>query len=916
MGSIFRIESIEPLDDCNAWRIKLLLTADKDPELARLTHHMQSQIGSLGISSFILLLFLWGKYKEIKELGDLTPRTIPEDVKTYFSTILAASDLALGKIEDGIGQLLSVVNIRDKQSHMPRGNKLNNYRKFMLYYMQGEWDLAIKSIEEVVAIETCQTSESQQEWLGFYYMLIGKTRCRQGRYSDAMTYASKAYELCKSSLPETHPYLASCLQLILVINIIKGQTDQQSAISKEIVKVQTRSLPQEHPENRGSEMLDGFLNHSSGNRIDFLLQNEFFQSSFKQTVTNTTNDPISLLKMIFVDFIENNTDEALSRINKVIEITQGKNNPLDQMQFSQIYFLKAKCHLARNELAEAMESYNKAFPDALVHVENVLKIQVESLPSTDSNIANTRMWLGLLYCQQGNADRASIECGKCLEMDLTACQVPLAKIANAYCLIGDLYELKKENLKALSSFQESLRISESCLPIDQLQCAKCYQCIGLVLCKLQKFSDALENFKFAMDIGLQVVPPTDPSIAAIWKRIGFVYAELNNYERAVFAFKASFEIEHAIMPMLKIEALSRSMVQEQFFSKRQHQDPLTNWRQFLEFQASSLHSDHPDLIFTYRMIGCTLVGQKKHVDALCNFQRALDIRLKCSSRTDPEVAKDYWCVGINYMLLEQFDNALSSLKTCLSIQTISLPSYHCDLADTHKTIGEILQKQQKLAEALDNYESALKILFQSFSSTNLKTDQDSIKHRNSSLADIYVRIGDIHFEKEHLFEALVNYQLVLDVELECTPRTHPMSMHAVQKSGIIYHLLGRYQEALIAYNEYLNLQLITLSPEHIDLAYTYQSIGNIQVKQQQYDEALSSYEKCLVIQTNSLPSNHLQIAYTFILISELLMKQGKFAQCPAYLDNSLSILLNEQPLREADIARVRRMIAKVNSKLA
>ncbi|CAF1158932.1 unnamed protein product [Rotaria magnacalcarata] len=916
MGSIFRIESIEPLDDCNAWRIKLLLTADKDPELARLTHHMQSQIGSLGISSFILLLFLWGKYKEIKELGDLTPRTIPEDVKTYFSTILAASDLALGKIEDGIGQLLSVVNIRDKQSHMPRGNKLNNYRKFMLYYMQGEWDLAIKSIEEVVAIETCQTSESQQEWLGFYYMLIGKTRCRQGRYSDAMTYASKAYELCKSSLPETHPYLASCLQLILVINIIKGQTDQQSAISKEIVKVQTRSLSQEHPENRGSEMLDGFLNHSSGNRIDFLLQNEFFQSSFKQTVTNTTNDPISLLKMIFVDFIENNTDEALSRINKVIEITQGKNNPLDQMQFSQIYFLKAKCHLARNELAEAMESYNKAFPDALVHVENVLKIQVESLPSTDSNIANTRMWLGLLYCQQGNADRASIECGKCLEMDLTACQVPLAKIANAYCLIGDLYELKKENLKALSSFQESLRISESCLPIDQLQCAKCYQCIGLVLCKLQKFSDALENFKFAMDIGLQVVPPTDPSIAAIWKRIGFVYAELNNYERAVFAFKASFEIEHAIMPMLKIEALSRSMVQEQFFSKRQHQDPLTNWRQFLEFQASSLHSDHPDLIFTYRMIGCTLVGQKKHVDALCNFQRALDIRLKCSSRTDPEVAKDYWCVGINYMLLEQFDNALSSLKTCLSIQTISLPSYHCDLADTHKTIGEILQKQQKLAEALDNYESALKILFQSFSSTNLKTDQDSIKHRNSSLADIYVRIGDIHFEKEHLFEALVNYQLVLDVQLECTPRTHPMSMHAVQKSGIIYHLLGRYQEALIAYNEYLNLQLITLSPEHIDLAYTYQSIGNIQVKQQQYDEALSSYEKCLVIQTNSLPSNHLQIAYTFILISELLMKQGKFAQCPAYLDNSLSILLNEQPLREADIARVRRMIAKVNSKLA
>ncbi|CAF1310702.1 unnamed protein product [Rotaria magnacalcarata] len=556
------------------------------------------------------------------------------------------------------------------------------------------------------------------------------------------------------------------------------------------------------------------------------------------------------------------------------------------------------------------------FSDALMNFENALQIQLKSLPPMDSNIAQTRIRMGFLYCRLEDADKASNEFGKCLDMDSTVWSVPLTQIARGYFLIGDLYEQKEENLKALSSFRESLRISEICLPIDQLQCANCYQFIGTVLCKLHKFSDALENYKLAMDFRLQVKPPTDPSIAVLWKRIGMVYAELNNYERAVFAFKASFEIKHSTMPMLEIEALSRSMVQGHFFSKRQHQDPLTNWRQFLEFQASSLHSDHPDLICTYRTIGSSLSGQNKHVDALYNFQRALDIRLKCSSRTDPEVAKDYWYLGINYMLLEQFDNALSSLKTCLSIQTISLPSYHCDLADTHTMIGTILQQQQKLTEALDNYESALKILFQSFSSTNLKTDQDSIKCRNSSLADIYVRIGDIHFEKEHLSEALVNYQLVLDVQLECTPRTHPMSMHAVKKLGIIYRLLGRYQEALIAYNEYLNLQLITLSPEHIDLAYTYQSIGNIQVKQQQYDEALSSYEKCLVIQTNSLPSNHLQIAYTFILISELLMKQGKFAQCPAYLDNSLSILLNEQPLREADIARVRRMIAKVNSKLA
>ncbi|CAF1256275.1 unnamed protein product [Rotaria magnacalcarata] len=1081
MCSVFRIQSVEPPDDCNISRIKLLLTDDNDPELTRLTHHIQSDIGSLGIVSFIQLLVFWGKHKEVKELGDLALQTIPEDLKPYLSTILAGCDLELGKREDAIAQLLSVLNIRDEQSHMSRGKRGNNWSKFMLHYAQGKWDLAVENAEALVAIETCQNSESHQELLGMYYMFIGYSRYQQGRNSDALSYTTKAYELLKSSLPATHPHLASCLQVILAIKSMKCPYDQLSTIAKEIIEVRARSLPQEHPQRKTGEMFEGLLNCSPDNYIKFLSQNEFFQTIFKEGLTNTANDPMSLLKMSIVCLAENNINGALSGINAFFETEQGKNTPQNQPIIVLIYIIKADCHRERKELTEAMEFYNKAydnlkqslddklsltvmaltgiasiyaaenkfdvaiavwercrdmptsisredynvfnisrsksianiylkqawhyqdcvqyeeallsfekhleiqrtylepehisiarthsrigknylelqkydyalssfqkslhitqtyhpdcvsdlvrvykdvgetlellkkFPDALVHFENALQIQLESLPSTDSNIAQTRIRMGFLYCKLGDADKALNEFGRCLEMGLTVWPVPLAQIARGYFLIGDLYEQKEENLKALSSFQESLRISEICLPIDQLQCANCYQFIGTVLCKLHKFSEALENYKFAMDFQLQVKSPADLSIAALWKNIGTVYAELNNYERAVFAFKASFEIEHSAMPMLEIEALSRSMVQGHFLSKRQHQDPLTNWRQFLEFQASSLHSDHPDLIFTYRTIGSSLSGQNKHADALYNFQRALDIRLKCSSRTDPEVAKDYWYVGINYMLLEQFDNALSSLKTCLSIQTISLPSYHCDLANTHTMIGTILQEQEKLTEALDNYESALKILFQSFSSTNLKTDQDSVKHRNSSLADIYVRIGDIHFKKEHLSEALVNYQLVLDLQLEYAPQTHPMTMHAVKKSGIIYRLLGRYQEALIAYNEYLNLQLITLSPEHIDLAYTYRTIGNMQVKQQQYNEALSSHEKCLLIQTSSLPSNHLQIAYTSILISDLLMKQGKFAQCPAYLDNSLSILLNDQPPREADIAQVRRMIAKVNSKLA
>ncbi|CAF4252710.1 unnamed protein product, partial [Rotaria magnacalcarata] len=733
MGSVFRIRSIEPLDGRNISRIKLLLTDDNDPELTRLTHHIQSDMGSPNVLSFIELMYFEGKYVEAKEIGKLALQTITQDLKPLVSIMLAEFALSLGKRKDAMSQLQSVFNFPDEQSHISRGSKIDLQRKFLLYCMQGQWDLAIENLEAAVANKTYQTSESQQESLGLAYMTIGGFRYKQGRYSDALSYSTTAYELLQHSLPATHPYLATCLQQIFVLKNLKGQQCQESAIVKEIVKVQERSLPLGHTHRRATEVMDRFVNCTEDNDVNFVSKNEFCRTLFIQAQSNEVNGPISLLTISVAYYWQNKIDEALSSVNEYIETVQGEN--LAPHEIYGVYMLKAECYRQREELAEAMEFYNKAyeslvqnidetlplmakvldriarvyvaqnkfdaafavwercrdmptsisredynifntsrsksiansylqqawhyqdcvqhketllsfekhlqiqrtyleqehisiarthlfigqtylklkkydealssfhkslhitktyhpncvsdlveayenvgmtlellekFSDALMNFENALQIQLKSLPSMDSNIAQTRIRMGFLYCRLEDADKASNEFGKCLDMDSTVWSVPLTQIARVYFLIGDLYEQKEENLKALSSFRESLRISEICLPIDQLQCANCYQFIGTVLCKLHKFSDALENYKLAMDFRLQVKPPTDPSIAVLWKRIGMVYAELNNYERAVFAFKASFEIKHSTMPMLEIEALSRSMVQGHFFSKRQH----------------------------------------------------------------------------------------------------------------------------------------------------------------------------------------------------------------------------------------------------------------------------------------------------------------------------------------------------------
>ena len=109
--------------------------------------------------------------------------------------------------------------------------------------------------------------------------------------------------------------------------------------------------------------------------------------------------------------------------------------------------------------------------------------------------------------------------------------------------------------------------------------------------------------------------------------------------------------------------------------------------------------------------------------------------------------------------LKENEEALSNFQKKLTIQAVSLPPDHLDLAKTHTIIGRILSQLQKFTEALANYECALKILFQSLLWANLAKDQASIKSHNSSLTDICALIGDGHWEKGNFSEALQNYQL-------------------------------------------------------------------------------------------------------------------------------------------------------------
>ncbi|CAF3881770.1 unnamed protein product [Rotaria sp. Silwood1] len=92
---------------------------------------------------------------------------------------------------------------RDERSLISRNKTIASLGETMLCCMQGKWDLAVENIEEVYGIKTSQASEYEPISLGKGYLTIATIRFNQGRLSDAVSSATKAYELLKN-----HPHLA------------------------------------------------------------------------------------------------------------------------------------------------------------------------------------------------------------------------------------------------------------------------------------------------------------------------------------------------------------------------------------------------------------------------------------------------------------------------------------------------------------------------------------------------------------------------------------------------------------------------------------------------------------------------------------------------------------------------------------
>jgi tetratricopeptide (TPR) repeat protein len=74
--------------------------------------------------------------------------------------------------------------------------------------------------------------------------------------------------------------------------------------------------------------------------------------------------------------------------------------------------------------------------------------------------------------------------------------------------------------------------------------------------------------------------------------------------------------------------------------------------------------------------------QGRHKKALENMERALSILRHCLPPTHPEIAASLSNIATHHYKNEQYSDAMTYYKDCLSIQEESLPSHHPDIVRT------------------------------------------------------------------------------------------------------------------------------------------------------------------------------------------------------------------------------------------
>ncbi|CAF1155736.1 unnamed protein product [Adineta steineri] len=356
MLSVFRIKDIKHTDENNRlYEVSLVLTADNDPELSRLTDYIRKESFPDAEGWYRLGLVLW-------KMGQLD------------------------RAED-IYQVLLDQTTDDKE------RALIYHRLGCIKGDQGKYQEALTFYKESFDIRQKILTPDHLD-LAMSYNNIGNVHINMSNYPQALSCHEKALEIRQQSLLPNHPDLAMSYNNIGLVHNNMRNYPKALASHEQALGIQ-QSLPSNHPDIAKSYISMGLVHSNMGDYPEAL---SYYEKALKiQQQSLPSNHPDlakSYISMGLVHSNMSNYPQALSSHKKAFEIQQQSllpNHPDLAMSYNNI-------GLVHNSM--------RNYPQALASHEKALEIRQQSVLPNHFDLGSSYNNIGAVYGNMGNHSKA------------------------------------------------------------------------------------------------------------------------------------------------------------------------------------------------------------------------------------------------------------------------------------------------------------------------------------------------------------------------------------------------------------------------------------------------------------------------------------------------------------------------------
>ena len=239
------------------------------------------------------------------------------------------------------------------------------------------------------------------------------------------------------------------------------------------------------------------------------------------------------------------------------------------------------------------------------------------------------------------------------------------------------------------------------------------------------------------------------------------------------------------------------------------------------------------------------------------------------------VAGILYNIGVVFSEMNEYEQALGSLRQCLRIRGAIHGEEHILYAQTIQKIGDIFLSMSDYYEAMESYNWALDVM------------HIEPSHHRIDIGDILEQMGNIHYSKGEIGEALQSFQDALRSKQVDLGEDHPELSTLFHHIGNCLSNQGRTDEAIAHLEEAIRLK--QLDPDggferDSDVLTIEGILNNITGKQQ---EGLMNYEKALQVLVTKVPHKKEKVASLLHLIGCVYLMSGEHKKAMKLFEESL-----------------------------